>query len=173
MPTEEDFKKARRKAQGLPEEVTDARPYIEWKYLKQEMIHLGDGVTYLTPFKMKTLAGGQRSKSVRRNGQWIQEVVNAEAPDFDMDHVFKTYLEDERPMLPVHTEHMHEGLLKEVHAAAFKSAQANAAINAVIRKAIRHYAATGVITIISDPFAVETKAMDYLAPAKKAPKTEE
>ena len=117
--------------------------HIEFKYLKNRQIDVGNGFQYVIPMKQKKL-----------------HILGHETttPVFNLEAVHKVELLDETPQIPVRDHRMSERLFTELCDEAYKDAMGNRRKNDAIRARLQAFVKSGTLEILHDPFARETKA---------------
>jgi hypothetical protein len=167
------------------------RPYIEFKFLLNRMIDLGDTRQYVIPMEMRTIENpfkrtGPSHRTVRvrslteRGGLTTitdnqDESLYVTQPVFDLDFVHKIELQNELPMLPTKPPGMsqrhHERLCEE----AYDAASASKRYNDGIRRRLASYCDRGVLAIVADPFetATEVEGASEFADAMRSAQTPE
>lgn len=126
-------------------------PYLEFKYLKNRNIDLGNGEQYDIPYRM---GPKMLPDNVTPDPQCVTPV-----PIFDLDKIHKVELLDETPDLPEKVPNMPERLYEELCADGWRIAGENRKKNDSIRKRVQVYVKSGSIAVVSDPFSItKTKA---------------
>lgn len=133
--------------------------YLEFKYIKNRSIDLGDGKQYVVP---------QRTTHVN-NSQGHDVLIT----EFNMDKVFRVDLEDEIPQLPVRETGMSERYHEELCDEAFRKARQARERNDIIRSRIKQFIKSGTIEVTHDPFKRETEPDSDKAAAKQRKKPSE
>ena len=121
-------------------DTNEKKNFVEFCYLKNQMISFGDGRGYPIPHRtiMKTVN---------------TTVGNREAliPSFDLSKRHRISFEDVTPVLPTREDGMSDeffrALCDEAHRIAIEARQSRSEVV----KRINHYAKTGIIEIVSDP----------------------
>lgn len=132
--------------------------YLEFKYLKNHVIDIGDGKLYPIRFEMREI-NTPFTREVSYGGGKPRVENRAIMPVFFMDDVHRVELEDETVMAPEAVEGMSARLIQELEDEAFKASMVARAKNKIIRAKVAHYVKDGTIELVSDPFAVKMVAM--------------
>jgi hypothetical protein len=117
--------------------------YLEFKYIQNVMVDFGDGNNYAIPTEFKVIKTEAGHEAV--------------VPQFNLNHIHRMALLDEEPRIPVKQAGMSERYHSELADGAFRVAASNKVENDKIRARVNHFAKKGVVEIIADPFAIETR----------------
>ena len=115
----------------------DERVYLEFKYLRNVMIMLGDGVYHAIPMK---------NIEVDRDGYKLL------LPHFDMEYVHKVELLNETPHLPDREDAGSDRQYEDMCDDAYSEARVNRLANDKIRRIAYDHHKRKTIEILSDPF---------------------
>lgn len=117
---------------------------VEFRYIKNHMIDLDDGKYHaipLLPGRMTMVNTPQGEQPVLRQA-------------FDMDKVHLVELPDCAPHIPKRRDEWSDGFYQKIVDAAHVKAIESRGESAKIIGKIKHYVATGVITVVADPDGV-------------------
>ena len=161
-----------------PDKPVIPKPYLEFKYKQVIMIgDLGDGAYHAIPTRMveHPLPEGSFAPSQGRYGSALITTPIRIQPSFDLEHIHKIELLDERPRVPKRAAGMSDGMFEKLCDAAYEKAAQAAQHNDEIRRRVYHYVDQGILEVIADPFAGsdEVEGFDLIAELVKPDKTEE
>lgn len=131
--------------------------FLEFKYLKNRIIDLGNGEQYEIPYRMEP-------SSILGHTTVV--------PAYNLEKVHKVKLLEEKPLIPEKEDGMSDRLHQELSDEAYRNAMDARRKNEDLRKRIDAYVKSGSIEIVNDPFKVKTNAEgEKSAPAPKPAKS--
>jgi len=144
-------------------------PYLEFKYLKNVMISLGNLEQYAIPLTMQMVENPFHADT-RPLGLRAARTSDDDAllllPVFDMEYVHKVTLQDETPALPKKLAGMSQQHHSKLCDQAYERAVAAKNSNDELRRRVHAYVKSGILELVSDPFNPESQPE---APAETAP----
>lgn len=154
------------------------KPYLEFKFLKNAMIDIGDAKHYRVPSDMRNLPNPQAPlKHGKPRSAAEATMIRLDEPDtyitmpyFDFDKVHKVELQDELPRVPKKMPGMSDDHHQKLCDQAYERAARAKNFNDAIRTRVYHYVDDGTLEVVSDPFEGEdiVEGLAELAESLKA-----
>jgi hypothetical protein len=115
--------------------------FLEFKYLKNRIMDLGNGEQYPIPYKMEpsSILGHKTAIAA-----------------YNLDKIHRVRLLSEKPQMPEREQGMSDRLYSELCDEAFRNAMENRQKNQALRKRIEAFVKSGTIEVTNDPFVVKT-----------------
>lgn len=126
---------------------------LSFKYKCNHMIDLGNLEQYPVPMVFKT--------EVNALGHVVPQQI------YDMEKIHYVRLGDETPRLPVREDGMSQKYYEELCDDEFRRSREERNKNSSVVTRIKHYAQTGVIEVIDNPFERETESDSVIAAREK------
>lgn len=148
----------------MPEE-TPKQYVIKFKYLRNALVELGDGVIHDIPHRTIEVQTSVRNNTARPGAPIGSQYLQASVSEFDMDKIHEIKLLDETPYQVVREPNMSERYWESLNDEAYAKARENRKVNDQIRKSLDCYSQPSytecnghtftippLIEIVDDPF---------------------
>jgi hypothetical protein len=133
-------------------------PYLEFKFLKNVSIELGTPQRFSIPTDMRAQPNPHAKRKPGEGPDYFSEKepeTYITLPFFDMNHVHKLELKNERPIIPTKLAGMSETYHSKLCDAAYERAAEAKIFNDGVRARVNSYVENGTLEIVNDPFASE------------------